>query len=187
MKITAYFLGAVLLIFSCAGCDFVYRLLDKQGAEEKELVGEVTPFEKNPTIEEIQTLLKIYGYNAGRIDGILGPRTRDSIAKFQKDNGLEVSRFVDQPTWSMLSAFKYNGLVKEGELNVELVQAILKEAGFDPGKVDGKFGAKTQQAIKDFQKARSLKVDGKVGYKTLLELSRHLRPVNSTAYKNTQQ
>ena len=51
-------LWIVFLSFSIQGCDALYRVLDKEGAEEKELVGEVVPFEKNPTIEEIQMLLK---------------------------------------------------------------------------------------------------------------------------------
>jgi peptidoglycan hydrolase-like protein with peptidoglycan-binding domain len=50
--------------------------------------------------------------------------------------------------------------------NAKQIQAALKNAGYDPGAVDGKMGKKTRDAIKDFQKANNLKVDGKVGAKT---------------------
>jgi peptidoglycan hydrolase-like protein with peptidoglycan-binding domain len=168
------FLSVIFLFLSVCGCDALYRLLDKEGAEEKDLVGEVVPFESNPTVEETQMLLSLYGYSPGKIDGVLGLRTRNAIEKFQKDNGLEPSRFIDKETWGKLSLFKEKGLVVDLKLNVRKVQELLKAAGFDPGKIDGKMGEKTKAAILDFQKAKGLKVDGKVGYKTMGQLAEFL-------------
>lgn len=165
----------ICLVFS--GCDALYRLLDKEGAEEKALVGDVIPFESNQTVEEVQTLLYLYGYNVGKIDGILGLRTRNAIEKFQKDNGLETTRFVDQATWEKLSLFKNNGLVVDGKLDSRLVQTLLKKAGFNPGKIDGKIGPRTREAVLAFQKAHDLKVDGKIGYQTLGKLALFLGEV----------
>ncbi|MCM8770548.1 MAG: peptidoglycan-binding protein [Candidatus Omnitrophica bacterium] len=54
------------------------------------------------------------------------------------------------------------------------IQTALKNAGFDPGKIDGKMGAKTREAIKAFQKANNLVVDGRVGSKTWALLSQYL-------------
>lgn len=173
MKIVRVILLAVLLMNSF-GCDFVYRLLDKEGAEEKELIGEILPFEKNPTVEEVQTLLKIYGYDPGKIDGKLGLRTRNCLERFQKDNGIEVSRFIDQETSQKLRIFEDNGMIKEGKIDITLIQTALINAGFDPGKVDGKFGSKTLTAVKNFQKEKGLKVDGKIGYRTLTAFSEFL-------------
>jgi len=158
------------------GCDAIYRLLDKEGAQEKELIGEINPLEPNPNIEEVQVLLKIYGYNPGSVDGVLGGRTRDAIERFQKDAGLKESRFVDQETWRKLAFFRKAGLIRGNELNISQVQTLLKKAGFSPGKPDGNFGAKTKSAVMAFQKASRLTADGKVGYKTLSELARFLPP-----------
>ncbi|HQP09807.1 MAG TPA: peptidoglycan-binding protein [Candidatus Omnitrophota bacterium] len=168
-----FFLG-ILSCLGLGGCDAIYRLLDEQGAEEKVLVGEVTPFENNPKVEEVQTLLNLYGYDVGVIDGILGLRTRNAIERFQKDNGLDPSRFADNATWEKLCVFKDNGLIVDQKLNNERVQALLKKAGFDPGPIDGKVGAKTKNAVMAFQKAKGLKVDGKVGYRTLSALAKYL-------------
>lgn len=165
---------ALIVCLSFSGCDAIYRLLDKEGAEEKALIGEVVPFEKNIIVQEVQGLLYLYGYNVGKIDGILGLRTRDALERFQKDNGLEPSRFADRATWEKLNIFTRNGLVVDIKLNIEFVQLLLKEAGFNPGKIDGKMGEKTKTAVKKFQKKHQLKVDGKVGYKTLTQLANYI-------------
>lgn len=138
------------------------------------MIGEIVPFEKNLVIEEVQSLLYLYGYNTGKVDGILGLRTRNAVEKFQKDNGLEPSRFVDQGTWERLNIFKDNELVIKGQLNIRLVQVLLKEAGFNPGKIDGKLGVRTNASILKFQEAQGLKVDGKIGYQTLSKLSAYI-------------
>ena len=162
------------MVFLCGGCDAVYKYLDKEGAEEKELIGEALPLEHNPKIEEIQTLLNLYGYGSGIPDGGLGSKTRQAIEQFQKDNDLKVTRFVDLATWQKLNVFRQNQLVVNNQLNVRLMQKILKVNGYSTSSADGKVGSKTLQAVKDFQKKHHLKPDGRVGYKTLMELSAYL-------------
>jgi predicted nuclease with TOPRIM domain len=54
------------------------------------------------------------------------------------------------------------------------VQLALYAAGFDPGKIDGKMGTQTIQAVKDFQEANGLKVDGIVGKETWDRLQEYL-------------
>jgi murein L,D-transpeptidase YcbB/YkuD len=46
------------------------------------------------------------------------------------------------------------------------IQQTLKNAGYYTGEVDGKFGPQTEKAVKDFQDANNLVVDGKVGVNT---------------------
>lgn len=53
----------------------------------------------------------------------------------------------------------------------ENIQMALRNAGYDPGPIDGKIGSKTKAAIIDFQKANNLTADGKVGPKTWAKLS----------------
>ncbi len=159
---------------SLSGCDAIYRLLQKEGAEEKEILGEIVPLERNERVAEVQKLLKLYGYKIGKVDGILGANTRQAIGAFQSDQGLPVSRFVDYKTWDELTRFERFGLVLNGELNVSAIQTALKEAGIDPGPVDGKMGRKTQKAIVTFQKLEGLKPDGRIGIRTLTLLERYL-------------
>ena len=50
--------------------------------------------------------------------------------------------------------------------DTKAVQRALKELGIYDGKIDGRVGPKTKAAIREFQKSRNLKVDGKVGAAT---------------------
>ncbi|WP_224247538.1 peptidoglycan-binding domain-containing protein [Hyalangium gracile] len=65
--------------------------------------------------------------------------------------------------------------------DVEQLQRQLEAAGFEPGPVDGIFGAKTKAALMAFQRARGLEVDGIVGSRTWAALDMRrgsgLRPI----------
>ena len=61
---------------------------------------------------------------------------------------------------------------------VRAVQKRLKELGFYKSGVDGYFGPVTEAAVKAFQKANGLTVDGKVGEKTLTKMNgKGARPI----------
>ncbi len=49
---------------------------------------------------------------------------------------------------------------------VEELQKRLKDAGFDPGPIDGQFGDQTRAAVLAFQQAKGIAVDGVVGPQT---------------------
>ncbi len=49
---------------------------------------------------------------------------------------------------------------------VKILQQMLNQLGFNCGAVDGSFGSKTLSAVRAFQKAHGLEVDGVVGPKT---------------------
>ncbi|MDD5465051.1 MAG: peptidoglycan-binding protein [Candidatus Omnitrophica bacterium] len=54
------------------------------------------------------------------------------------------------------------------------IQTALKNAGYYQGTVDGKLGKKTRRAVREFQKANNLPVDGKVGRNTWVILKDYL-------------
>ena len=174
MRRMLIFLGGLLVLVSVGGCDRIYGLLQKEGAEEKALVGQVVPFEKNVKVEKVQRLLKLYGYRIGKADGVLGANTRQAIENFQTDNNLPVTRFVDQATWAELNRFVEDGLVVKNAINMRAVQQALANAGFDPGSADGRAGVRTQAALAQFQQAAHLKPDGRIGFQTLRRLANYL-------------
>ena len=53
---------------------------------------------------------------------------------------------------------------------VVAIQEMLKDLGYNTGKVDGKYGSNTEAAIKKFQKDNGLKADGIVGNQSLTAL-----------------
>ena len=53
---------------------------------------------------------------------------------------------------------------------VRAAQQALKDKGNDPGPIDGVLGAKTQAALRDFQKKEGLKESGRLDAQTLAKL-----------------
>ncbi len=54
------------------------------------------------------------------------------------------------------------------------IQTALKNAGYNPGPIDGKKGKQTKEAIKSFQRDHNLGIDGIAGKRTWEALSEHL-------------
>ncbi len=120
------------------------------------------------------------------VDGIFGPGTKASVIDFQKAYGLTPDGIIGEKTWAALYsaylgiieqtglALKYPGyLLKEGSRGdaVRIMQDYLKViANNNPAipKItpDGIFGAKTKEAVRAFQQAYKLDVDGIIGNKT---------------------
>ena len=69
---------------------------------------------------------------------------------------------------------RYKENKRPQEIPIKQVQLSLKKAGFYKGDIDGKQGLRTKEAIRAFQKAQGLKVDGVVGKATWQALSRYL-------------
>ncbi len=52
--------------------------------------------------KDVQRALKSAGYYDGTIDGKVGQKTKQAIAKFQKDNGLKSDGIIGKQTWNEL-------------------------------------------------------------------------------------
>jgi len=153
------------------GCNLLLKVVNKDMAEEKEILGKVYGF--NPKVENLQEMLKNLSYNAGSIDGKLGFRTRSAIKVFQKKYDLKMSGYLSKKTWEKLELL-HEELFALKKVTVSQVQKTLKSAGFNPGVLDNKLGPKTKKAIRDFQKSEGLFADGEVGLKTWESLREYL-------------
>lgn len=58
--------------------------------------------------------------------------------------------------------------------SIKQIQIALRNAGYNPGSIDGRKGRQTKDAIKAFQRANNLAVDGKVGKQTWNLLKEYL-------------
>ncbi len=73
--------------------------------------------------------------------------------------------------------FEHNS-AKFGYMNLESLEGIqnaLHALGHEPGKIDGKDGPATQQAVRAFQASKSIKIDGIVGPETRESLMKALQ------------
>lgn len=83
-------------------------------------------------------------------------------------NGLEDRRNRTARALAALGAIEKRPVLKKGDEGegVLLLQRALAASGFSPGALDGDFGTNTRKAVRAFQKAKGLTVDGKVGKNT---------------------
>lgn len=72
---------------------------------------------------------------------------------------------------SMEQAFGATGIIERGHFNYKVANVQLA-LGFPDSEIDAIFGAKTHEAVMDFQRKNDLEPDGKVGTKTKAELWR---------------
>ncbi|MEG1894168.1 MAG: peptidoglycan-binding protein [Clostridia bacterium] len=125
---------------------------------------------RGESVEILQNALKNAGYDPGSLDGLFGTKTQSALKAFQKTKNLPETGIADTNTWLALAPNidEKAVLLKRGDsgIFVLILQTALKNAGFDPGTSDGVFGMKTQSALKAFQKANRLTVDGIAGPRT---------------------
>ena len=136
----------------------------------------IVPGGSNSTsaVKNVQTLLKNLGYYTGKISGKYDNATVAAVKSFQKYNELKVDGKVGEDTLNRLSssAAVPAPTTKKDSYSADTkhIQERLQYYGYYTGKVDGIYGSGTIAAVKAFQKANSLTVDGAVGAVTLAKL-----------------
>ena len=149
-------------------------------------------------VAQLQIGLKGLGYYTGEITRKYDSATSAAVKAFQKTNGLkadglagaETRKLLDsgtalpadatpvpevtaepthtpEPVWEIPKSTVKRG--SEGA-DAKTVQTRLKELGYYQGKVDGKFGRASMNALKNFQTNNGLKADGVAGKNTYEKL-----------------
>jgi peptidoglycan hydrolase-like protein with peptidoglycan-binding domain len=130
--------------------------------------------DKGTGIYALQYLLRAEGYTLDA-DGAFGPKTEKAVKEFQSAKGIKVDGSVGAQTWAALVQGHGVKAGKTGE-DVRAVQYLLNHGyGHSEVAVDGKFGTKTDAAVRDFQTKYGLVVDGSVGANTWKALIGHLK------------
>jgi len=162
---------------------------------------------RGPAVRRLQTLLASKGFSLGPIDGIFGSKTEAAVKSFQSQAGLPATGIVDIATWTALgvSCGAVPPFPPAGELPqqhfcpilrlgatgpaVRLLQRLLREKGFYRGPIDGDFGGRTQQAVREFQRRQGLAVTGVVNAATWqalgVECNKEPRPPAGTPIATT--
>ena len=143
-------------------------------APETELLNGRT-YKKGDTDElilTVQATLMELGYmDSDEPTDYFGNQTHDALVTFQRHNDLLPDGVLGETTYArLISSEAKEYVMQEGDEgdDVREVQDRLYELGYlDKNSRTGTFGEKTAAAIRSFQSANKLKVDGKVGAKTL--------------------
>ena len=111
----------------------------------------------------------------------------NAIRTFQQNRGLDVTgavnsvtlRALEEARWKLgdRSLYLQQLLLLRGD-DIATLQARLTDMGFDCGRVDGVYGSKTENAIREFQKSVGVVADGKCGPATITALIRLTRTVS---------
>jgi peptidoglycan hydrolase-like protein with peptidoglycan-binding domain len=126
----------------------------------------------NPQIPGLQVALRAHGYDTGAVDGIVGPRTAAAVRAFQRRHGIHADGLAGPQTRTKLGRlgrplFGARTLTP-GRIgwDVSVLQFLLTQRGFAPTHLNGNFGPGTERAVRRFQRAYGLAVDGIAGAAT---------------------
>jgi N-acetylmuramoyl-L-alanine amidase len=145
--------------------------------------------DNGPAVVEIRAILvglDLLGRPANGEAGVFDEATELAVRAFQQSRGLSADGLVGEETWRALDAARWRlgartlyQAVSEplvGE-DVRALQERLLEMGYDVGRADGVYGARTARAVAQFQREVGLAPDGACGPHTLKALRRLGRKV----------
>lgn len=142
-------------------------------------------------VGDVQRRLEGLGLDPGDEPGVFGEGTRQAVRLFQQRRGLTADGVVGEDTWRSLveagwklgdrTLYLTRNLLRGDD--VRELQRGLNRLGFDAGHVDGVFGERTFEAVRDFQINVGLQADGIVGHDTVALLHRlHRQHQESPAF-----
>ncbi|MGZ4264310.1 MAG: peptidoglycan-binding protein [Solirubrobacteraceae bacterium] len=117
-------------------------------------------------VKALQRQLDMLGFDPGPVDGRFGPQTTDAIKHLQEAHDLRPDGIVGPLTAEVLRQNAPESPADERAERVKMLQRQLSWLGFEPGPTDGRYGPLTTGAVKRFQEAHDLPVDGIVGHAT---------------------
>ena len=140
------------------------------------IAGEATQLSLRNAVVRLQVELKAAGYTPGGADGNFGAKTKKALQAYQEDNGLSTTGEADSATWVSInrgsSGMQAGSGLKQGSsgTQVKYLQRALIGLGYLIGAVDGQYGSKTAEAVRDYQRDYGLGVDGSAGRNTMTSL-----------------
>ena len=119
--------------------------------------------DKGQEVRNMQERLDSLGYPVGKIDGIYGQGTQKAVSLFQaaihsaeknymSENDLKKLYAPDAPEYDAYMPLQQG----DSGVNVRTMQQRLQDLGYDPQKIDGKYGTMTVRAVALFQEATGI-------------------------------
>lgn len=124
----------------------------------------------------LQEELAAHGYKPGKVDGVLGSRTKQAIRQYQKDAGLQVNgvaskELLDHMKFTLPKVNARPGAEGPSRALVSEVQQLLWDRGYYRDQIDGLMGPATRDGVRRFQADAKLPVTGVVDQRLKGELT----------------
>jgi peptidoglycan hydrolase-like protein with peptidoglycan-binding domain len=120
-------------------------------------------------VAALQVGLRAHGVYAGPVDGVAGPATTEAVRRLQARAGLAVDGIVGPATRAALGPYGKGTLgrraLAHGAIGWDVAELQFELAwhGFPSGPLDGRFGPRTEAALRRFQGWAGVAVDGALG------------------------
>ncbi len=147
--------------------------------------GERTQTAVRNAMVRVQIELQLEGCAPGSADGHFGSKTKAALKRYQELMGLKVTGIADQATRSEMDdntpGLQVTRKLGKGSnrTQVKYLQRALIGLGFLTGSDDGSYGPMTQAAVRNYQKAYGLGVDGSAGPDTLTSIKNTVVTIQS--------
>ncbi|MGB3494654.1 MAG: peptidoglycan-binding protein, partial [Elainellaceae cyanobacterium] len=143
--------------------------------------------DRGEAVSELQRRLSELGVYSGPVSGFFGELTESAVQEFQRQQGLTVDGIVGGSTTNALrrapadNVSASSGVLSNGARGeaVTALQRRLQSIGYYDGPITGVYGSLTEDAVRRFQAARGLTVDGIVGTSTADAIDRVSRNASS--------
>jgi peptidoglycan hydrolase-like protein with peptidoglycan-binding domain len=158
--------------------DAVKHLQELAGLEPDGIVGPLTAEvlrnnapqppadDRAERVKALQSQLSWLGFEPGPVDGHYGSLTTGAVKRFQEAHDLPVDAVVDRVTADALRATVVQRPSSDRTERVKALQRQLQWLGLEPGAIDGRYGSQTTEAVRRFQEAHDLPMDGIVDPET---------------------
>ena len=150
-------------------------------------------------VRDLQQDLTTLGYYWADITGSFGSKTEAAVKNFQEKNSLTADGVAGTKTLNAIasavgraggsSSSKYDSSttlrLNSQSAAVSQLQRDLKQLGYYYADITGKFGEKTEAAVKEFQKDKKITADGVAGYTTLQAVSKAIDAAGGSSSSST--
>jgi peptidoglycan hydrolase-like protein with peptidoglycan-binding domain len=133
-------------------------------------------FGSSAKVAALQIGLRAHGLYAGSVDGLAGPATANAVRRLQARAGIAVDGIVGPATRAALGPYGRGTLgrrpLAHGAVGWDVAELQFELAwhGFPSGPLDGRFGPRTEAALRRFQTWTKVAIDGELGPATLASL-----------------
>jgi N-acetylmuramoyl-L-alanine amidase len=146
--------------------------------------------DSGPVVTEVRSTLARLGLLDESDSELFDQEVDLAIRAFQQRRGLKVDGMVGGQTYRALDEARWrlgdrtlrleSPRLMRGD-DVAALQSRLLTMGFDVGRIDGIFGPRTEQAVREFQLSVGLLTDGVGGPETFIALARLSRTITGGA------